>query len=119
MAGECLAPGPKPAATAAIEAGRSHSLRWGAAQRLTPTTKNSLVSAANARRRGLILQNLHPLLPVFVNFGGSAAAGAGLLIPANGSLTWSGDDVPTESVNIAIASGNALVPVIFLEAELR
>ena len=118
MTGECLAPGPKPAATAAIEAGRSHSLRWGAAQLVTVTSKNSLISPANARRRGLIIQNTSPIQFVNVNFGGSAAKGAGLLIPPQGSLTWSGDDVPTESVQMAIDQAVDIVTVIFFEANL-
>jgi len=113
----CRAPGPKPAHVVAAESGRSRSLRWSAGQNITITDTDQIISTASPHRRGIILQNLDVTFALYLNFGATAAIGVGIRIAPRALFTWSGDDVPVESLHV-ISPNGYLIYATFFEASL-
>lgn len=72
------------------------------------TTSNAQLLAANSNRSYLVIQNQDTANPIYLNFGGTAAANSGSLkIPAGGNYVAENGFIPTSAIN-AIATGGTV-----------
>ncbi|MHB1430321.1 MAG: hypothetical protein ACYCVW_16680 [Rhodocyclaceae bacterium] len=83
------------------------------------TNADKILALGNPLRRGLIIQNPASSTGLWVNFGASAANGSGLLVPPQGILEWTGDDVPVSDVHAALFPGAVTTIIIIMEASIR
>lgn len=77
------------------------------------TTSNAQLLAANVNRSYLVIQNQDSSNPIFLNFGGTAAANNGSLkIPAGGNYVTENGYIPTSAINAIATGGTVAVNVI-------
>lgn len=74
---------------------------------------SALLLAANASRSYLVIQNQDAANPIYLNFGGTAAANNGSLkIPAGGNYVVENGYIPTSAINAIATGGTVAVNVI-------
>lgn len=70
------------------------------------TASSAQVVAADANRNYFMIQNLDGATAIYVNFGAVATAGSGSFkIVAGGSLTFEGNFICSQAINVIAASG--------------
>lgn len=77
------------------------------------TTSSAQLLAANSNRSYLVIQNQDATNPMYINFGGTAAANNGSLkIPANGNYVAENGYIPTSAINAIASGGTVLVNTV-------